>query len=93
MNVKEKIEELREASEDGTITAAQVTEAGLHRSVLQKFVKSGEIYRFGRGCMCGATYGRMISTFYSESMGAEFIRTILLCICGAIRIVPRQNIR
>ena len=27
MNVKEKIEELREASEDGTITAAQVTEA------------------------------------------------------------------
>ena len=33
MNVKEKIEELREASEDGTITAAQVTEAGLHRSV------------------------------------------------------------
>ena len=44
MNVKEKIEELREASEDGTITAAQVTEAGLHRSVLQKFVKSGEIY-------------------------------------------------
>ena len=26
MNVKEKIEELREASEDGTITAAQVTE-------------------------------------------------------------------
>lgn len=49
MNVKEKIEELREASEDGTITAAQVTEAGLHRSVLQKFVKSGEIYRFGRG--------------------------------------------
>lgn len=29
MNVKEKIKELREASEDGTITAAQVTEAGL----------------------------------------------------------------
>lgn len=27
MNVKEKIEELREASKDGTITAAQVTEA------------------------------------------------------------------
>ena len=49
MNVKEKIEELREASEDGTITAAQVTEAGLHRSVLQEFVKSGEMYRFGRG--------------------------------------------
>lgn len=49
MNAKEKIEELLDASEDGTITAAQVTEAGLHRSVLQKFVKSGEMYRFGRG--------------------------------------------
>ena len=49
MNAKEKIEELLEASEDGTITAAQVTKAGLHRSVLQEFVKSGEMYRFGRG--------------------------------------------
>ena len=49
MNSKEKIEELLEASRDGTITVAQVTEAGLHRSILQEFVKSGEIYRFGRG--------------------------------------------
>ena len=40
MNAKEKIEELLEASEDGTITAAQVTEAGLHRSVLQEDRKS-----------------------------------------------------
>ena len=48
MNVKEKIEELLEASEDGTITAAQVTKVGLHRSILQEFVKSGEMYRFGR---------------------------------------------
>ncbi len=37
MNAKKKIEELLEASEDGTITAAQVTEAGLHRNVLQEF--------------------------------------------------------
>lgn len=49
MNARDKIEELLEASEDGTITAAQVTEAGLHRSVLQGLVRSGEIYRFGRG--------------------------------------------
>ena len=49
MNAKKKIEELLEASEDGTITAAQVTEAGLHCNVLQEFVKSGEMYRFGRG--------------------------------------------
>ena len=49
MNAREKIEELLETSANGTITAAQVTEAGLHRSVLQELVKSGEIYRFGRG--------------------------------------------
>ena len=49
MNDKAKIEELLKASADGTITAAQVTEAGLHRSVLQELVKSGEMYRFGRG--------------------------------------------
>ena len=45
MNAKERIEELLKASEDGTITAAQVTEAGLHRSVLQELVRRGEIYR------------------------------------------------
>lgn len=49
MGNKKTIEELLKASADGTITAAQVTEAGLHRSVLQKLVDSGELYRFGRG--------------------------------------------
>ena len=49
MNAKDKIEELLEASEGGTIIAAQVTKAGLHRSILQELVKNGEIYRFGRG--------------------------------------------
>ena len=93
MNAKEKIEELLEASEDGTITAAQVTEAGLHRSVLQEFVKSGEMYRFGRGCMCGAAHGRTISTSCSASMGAGSTRTIPRCICWAIQTVPRRNIR
>ena len=37
------------ASPDGTVTAKQVTEAGLHRSILQEFVENGELYRFGRG--------------------------------------------
>ena len=46
---KEKIKELLEASPDGTITAEQVTAAGLHRSILQELVENGEIYRFGRG--------------------------------------------
>ena len=35
MTDKEKIKELLEASSDGTITAEQVTAAGLHRSILR----------------------------------------------------------
>ena len=46
---KEKIKELLEASPDGTITAEQVTAAGLHRSILQELVENGELYRVGRG--------------------------------------------
>lgn len=49
MNTKEKIEELLEALEYGTITTTQMAEVGLHRSILQEFVKNGEFYRFGRG--------------------------------------------
>ena len=49
MTDKEKIKELLEASSDGTITAEQVTAAGLHRSILQELVENGELYRFGRG--------------------------------------------
>lgn len=49
MNTREKIGEMLEASGDGTITAAQVTKAGLHRSILQECVRKGELYRFGRG--------------------------------------------
>ena len=51
MNVKEKIEELLEASEDGTITAAQVTKVGLHRSILQEFVKTARCTASGAVCM------------------------------------------
>lgn len=49
MTDKEILKELLEASPDGTVTAKQVTEAGLHRGILQKYVKKGELYRFGRG--------------------------------------------
>lgn len=52
MTTREKIEELLEASKDGTISTSQVTEAGLHRGILQEYVKSGEMYRFGRGPVC-----------------------------------------
>lgn len=49
MTDKKKIYELLEASADGTITAEQVTNAGLHRGVLKELVDNGELYRFGRG--------------------------------------------
>lgn len=49
MRDKEKMDNLLKASTDGTITAAQVTQAGLHRSILQELERNGEIYRYGRG--------------------------------------------
>ena len=93
MNAKEKIEELLEASEDGTITAAQVTEAGLHRSVLQEFVKSGEMYRFGRGLYVRSSAWEDDFYLLQRKYGRGITRTIPLCICWAIQTVPRRNIR
>lgn len=49
MSDREKIKKMLKASENGIITSAQVTEAGLHCNSLQQLVKDGEIYRFGRG--------------------------------------------
>ena len=49
MTDREQIKTLLKASPNGTITTEQVTSAGLHRSILQKLVDSGELYRFGRG--------------------------------------------
>ena len=49
MSNKEIIYKLLKTSSDGTITAGQVTAAGLHRSILQELVKDGELYRFERG--------------------------------------------
>ena len=55
MNTCRKIEELLEESQDGTITSAQVVEAGLYRGVLQGLVRKGEVYRFGRGLYVKST--------------------------------------
>ena len=49
MSHKEKLEQVLNESENGIITTAQITEAGIHRGVLQELVKKGEIYQFGRG--------------------------------------------
>ena len=62
MNAKEKIEELLEASEDGTITAAQVTEAGLHRSVLQEFALSRLPTMYSLRLSTSLTFGKLTIT-------------------------------
>ncbi|MCD8362061.1 MAG: AbiEi antitoxin N-terminal domain-containing protein [Lachnospiraceae bacterium] len=49
MTNREMVQTLLENSADGIITAEQVTAAGLHRSILQKLVDSGELYQFSRG--------------------------------------------
>lgn len=49
MKAKESIKVLLENSPGGTITAKQVTESGIHRSVLQELVTDGDLCRFGRG--------------------------------------------
>lgn len=49
MDNKERVEKMITAAAGGTVTAAQVTKAGMHRSVLQELVKDGELYRIGRG--------------------------------------------
>ncbi|MDO5563978.1 MAG: type IV toxin-antitoxin system AbiEi family antitoxin domain-containing protein [Eubacteriales bacterium] len=49
MNDSEQIKEFLNASTDGMISSSQVSSAGIHRSMLQKLVEKGEIYRFGRG--------------------------------------------
>lgn len=49
MTDRNKMNDLVSASPDGVITSAQVTAAGLHRSLLQELVSSGELVRFSRG--------------------------------------------
>ena len=43
------INDIMMSSSGGVITSKEVTAAGIHRSELQKLVKSGDIYRFGKG--------------------------------------------
>ena len=87
MNTREKIEELLEALEYGTITTTQMAEVGLHRSILQEFVKNGEFYR----CLDVGVYMYKVSTrgIFSTScstgMGAVSTRTIPPSIYFAIQ--------
>ena len=56
MTDRNKMNDLVSASPDGVITSAQVTAAGLHRSLLQELVSSGELVRFSRGIYLRADF-------------------------------------
>lgn len=49
MESKNAAKTLFDNSPHGIITTKQVTESGMHRNVLQKLVKDGDLYRYGRG--------------------------------------------
>ena len=49
MDNRQRVEKMITATNGGMVTAAQVTKAGMHRSVLQELVKDGELSRVGRG--------------------------------------------
>lgn len=49
MTDKDIIQNLLRESGDGTLSTSQITDAGLHRSVLQDLVRDGAVYRYGRG--------------------------------------------
>lgn len=49
MTDKERIGALLASSVSGTVTAEQVTAAGIHRGVLTELTKAGELTRYGRG--------------------------------------------
>ncbi len=49
MTDKEKIKDLLDMSESGSITTRQVTAAGIHRSVLTELTEEGILNRYGRG--------------------------------------------
>ena len=88
---KEKMKELLEASPDGIITAEQVTDAGVHRSVLKEFVDDGIFTVLDVVCMCAVIPGKMIFTCCSVSTNVESTLTILRCICWAILTALRQS--
>ena len=49
MTNMDNLRALLASSPNGVITSSQVTEAGLHRGLIQELVNSGELIRYGRG--------------------------------------------
>ena len=49
VSYKEVMKKIIQEKENGVITSKEITELGIHRSVLKDFVQSGEIYQYRRG--------------------------------------------
>lgn len=49
MTNKEKMEKLLASSDNGVITAKQLTDAGIHRGMLAEYTENGQLTRYGRG--------------------------------------------
>ncbi|NBH73211.1 abortive phage infection protein [Clostridiaceae bacterium] len=73
MGTEITIKTLLENSPDGIITARQITESGMHRSILQKLVKDGELYRYGRGIYSHDTALYLLG--YSDRTPAKYTMT------------------
>lgn len=73
MQDKNTINLLLENSPSGTITAKQVTESGIYRSVLQKLVEARDLYRYGRGIYSHDTSLYLLG--YSDRTPAKYTMT------------------
>ena len=49
VSYKEVMKKIIQEKENGVITSKEITELGIHRSVLKDFVQSGEIHQYRRG--------------------------------------------
>ena len=93
MQAKDTINLLLENSPSGTITAKQVTECGVHRSVLQELVETGDLYRYGRGLYIRSDTWEDDFYLLQCNMDEGFIPMIHHCIYSDIQIGRRRNIQ
>lgn len=79
MKTENTIKTLLENSPDGTITARQITESGMHRSILQKLVRMENYIVMDEGFIYGVIYGKMTSICCSAGMDEASILMIQRC--------------
>lgn len=93
MQDKNTMNLLLQNSPSGTITAKQVTDFGMHRSVLQELVDAGDLYRYGRGIYVRSDAWEDEFYLLQCKYGRGFIPMIRHCIYLDIQTERHQNIR